>query len=532
MSSRLVRFGVALALGVAALPVAQSASANGLEIPENGTEVMGRAGAWTARADNPLAAALNPAGLAGQASGFVINANVTYQKMCFARAGNYPSGGVTTNTNFGSNFYDKPYPEVCKKNGVGDLNVVPQLGFNYAVNSKLSIGVLPLWTPSGTGKADFPLTVNFDGSPATEPGQNTAPAPQRFMLVSRGARIIMPTFGFGYEVAKGLRIGASFQWVITMFNSAVSSQGTQASAQDRDQGPASSTRSEVKWNQWFTPAAVLGAMFSPHEDVDIGAMFRYSADIVKRGGEVTVTAPVYGKATNAQSTPANTTVKLEEFRIPQPWEVRAGVRWHPRRKEIELPKEGRRDFLKHDKFDIELDVIYAHNSAFDKLTILFAPGQFIAFGNTLRASEVPRDASIPKAWKNTVEVRLGGEFAAIPDKLGIRAGTFFRTAGQDEQYLNLDFHPGQMFGFYLGATLRLSKVVDLAAGYGHIFVKDFTTNDGKVRALVGTAPDLPNNRYSTCPDEPTPAYRSCTVVNNGRLSSSYNIFSVGTTLHF
>lgn len=524
--SRLARLGLAFAITAVAAP----AAANGLEIPENGTEVMGRGGAWTARADHPLAAALNPAGLAGQGTAVVVNANITYQKMCFDRAGNYPSGGVTTNTNFGSEFYDKPYPQVCKKNGVGDLNVVPQIGFTVNINPKLTVAVLPLWTPSGTGKAEFPLTVNLDGSPG-EPGQNTAPGPQRFMLVSRGARIIMPTFGAGYEIAPGFRLGASFQWVITMFNSQVSSQGTQSSPQDLNQGPASSTKSEVKWNQFFTPAAVIGAMYSIG-DLDIGAMFRYSADIVKKGGEVTVTAPVFGKATNPQSTPANTTVQLKEFRIPQPWEARIGFRFHPARKGVELPKEGRRDFLKHDQFDIELDVGYAHNSQMDKLTVLFEPGQFVAFGNTVRASEVPTDASIPKMWKDTIEVRLGGEYAIIQDKLGIRAGGFFKTKGQDEQYLNLDFHPGQMFGLYLGGTFRLNKTVDIAAGYGHIFVKDFETNNGQIRALVGTAPDMPDNHYSTCPSEPTPAYRSCTVVNNGKLTSAYNMFSVGTTLHF
>ena len=530
--SRAIRLGLAFAITAVALP----AGANGLEIPENGTEVMGRGGAWTARADNPLAAALNPAGLAGQGTAVVVNANITYQKMCFERAGNYQAGGNLAGTNFTDAYYNKPYPKVCKKNGVGDLNVVPQIGFTVNVNPKLTIGVLPLWTPSGTGKADFPLTVNFDGSPADVPtnqteGATRAPAPQRFMIVSRGARIIMPTFGAGYEIAPGFRLGASFQWVITMFNSQVSSQGTQASPQDINAGPGSSTKSEVKWNQFFTPAGVVGAMYTIG-DLDIGAMFRYSADIVKKGGEVTVTAPVYGRSRSPADTPANTTVKLQEFRIPQPWEARLGFRFHPARKGIELPKEGRRDFLKHDQFDIELDVGYAHNSQMDKLTILFEPGQFVAFGSTVSASTVPTDASIPKMWKDTIEVRLGGEFAVVQDKLGIRAGGFFKTAGQDQDYLNLDFHPGQMFGLYLGGTFRISKTVDVAAGYGHIFVKDFETSNGQIRALVGTAPDQPNNHYSVCPSEPTPAFRSCSVVNNGRLSSAYNMFSVGTTLHF
>ncbi|MGZ3473335.1 MAG: OmpP1/FadL family transporter [Polyangiales bacterium] len=517
------------------------ANANGFEVGENGTEVMGRGGAWTARADTAIAAALNPAGLAGQKTNLLVNANLTWQSECFQRQGNYPDGGAFNTTNYPPDYYGKPYPEICKKNGFGDINVIPQLGMAYQVNSKLTIALLPLWTPSGTGKAVWPDDTLDERrlGPLRAADGTPLPSPGRFMLLHKEASIIMPTLGAGYEIVPGFRVGASFQWVITVFKSSVSSQGSQTSSQDLAQGPGGATRSDVSWTKLFTPAFVLGTMITPHSDFDIGGMFRYSADIVKNGGDVTITAPYYGKSSNPTNTPAETHAQVKEMRLPQPWDARLGFRWHPLRKGITAPTEGRRDFLAHDQFDVELDVTYSHNSSFDKLTVLFDPGQSVAFGSTVSASYIPPDASIEKHWKDTVGVRLGGEYVVIPDQLGIRLGGFFQTKGQDEQYLNLDFHPGQMLGLNIGATYRINKTVDVALGYGHIFVKAFdnTATGGQLRGLVGTLPDhspaSPDQKtYGICSQNGTPEYRTCDPVNTGRLTSSYNIVSLGTTIHF
>ena len=534
---------VSLSVGAIALLVTGRAAANGFEIPENGTEVMGRGGAWTARADNPLAVSLNPAGLAGQPTAIIVNSNLTWQHQCFQRAGNYPGdkepdglGGKYGASQFPTGAYEnQPYPQVCKLNALKNVGVVPQLAFNYAVNSKLSIAFAPLWTPSGTGKAVWPDgQVGTPGEVRTADG-SLAPAPQRFMLLTKNARIIMPTLGAGYEVMPGLRLGASFQAVMTFFESQVSSQGSQSDPQDAKQGATPAVRSTVHWNQFFTPAFVLGALASPTPEFDIGAMFRWSADIVKKDGDVTLFAPYYGDGKSKASTPVETQVKIQEMRLPQPWEIRVGARYHKLRAGVVPPAQGRRDFLKHDLFDVEVDFQYAHNSSFEKLTVLFAPDQCVALSELQKcASIVPSDASIQKNWNDTVAVRVGGEFVAVPDKLGVRLGGFFQTRGQDPKFLNLDFHPGRMFGFFLGATMRVATAVDVALGYGHIFVEDFdnTATGGSLRALAGTRPDdLVTGGYKgACPGEPVPAFRSCRIVNTGKLETSYNMFSLAATI--
>jgi long-chain fatty acid transport protein len=296
--------------------------------------------------------------------------------------------------------------------------------------------------------------------------------------------------------------------------------------------------SDVSWNQWFTPAAVAGLMITPHRDVDIGAMFRYSADIVKKDGDVKITAPYFGNGRNG-AVPAETDLKVKEMRLVQPLDLRIGFRYHPARKGVTLPAEGRRDFLSHDQFDIELDLTYSRGSSFDQLTVMLDP-QRVNFGTTVGASYIPANASINKKWTDTYGVRLGGEFNAIPEKLGIRAGAFFQTKGQDEQYLNLDFHPGQMFGLYIGATARVTKSLDLSVGYGHIFVKAFdnTAQGGKLRALIASEPDnaAGPDYYTECNQpgytQPSEPFRSCAIINTGRMTSSYNIVSLGGTYHF
>lgn len=558
LARSLVRGGMFVGLFACTMVGAERlALANGFEVPENGTEVMGRAGAWTARADNPLAAGLNPAGLAGQPTAIILNANITYQSMCFQKAGAYPNpsanGGTKWEADTGGplGYEGKAYPEVCKSNTLGDLNVVPQLGFNYAVNSKLGIAFLPLWTPSGTGKAKWPTEVDM-------PGGGSAPSPSRFLIVSKSASILTPTLAAGYEVAKGLRFGAGFQWVITLFKSTLMSQGTQTSVESITQGPKVNTSSDVKFNQWFTPAFVLGAMYSPVDDFDIGAMFRYSADIVYKGKpcdeknkaldskpncDVVITAPYYGNGRSGAK-PTYTGAQIKEFRLPQPLDLRLGFRFHPARKGVTLPSDGRRDFLKHEQFDIELDLTYSRGSAFDKITMLFDPGQNVYFSGG-NGGFVPENASVTKNWKDTYGVRLGGEYAILPDLLSARAGGFFQTAGQDERYLNLDFHPGQMFGFYVGGTLRATPKLDVSIGYGHIFVKPFdnTSTGGQLRALVATPVDNPNgpNYYNLCDtpeakaqgySQPNEPFRSCAITNTGKLTSAYNMFSVGATYKF
>jgi hypothetical protein len=97
-----------------------------------------------------------------------------------------------------------------------------------------------------------------------------------------------------------------------------------------------------------------------------------------------------------------------------------------------------------------------------------------------------------------------------------------------------------MLGLYVGATARVTRSLDLSIGYGHIFVKTFdnTQEGGKLRGLVATEPNnaAGPDYYNVCNQpgltQPSEPYRSCAIINTGRMTSGYNMVSLGGTYHF
>jgi hypothetical protein len=146
---RLVRLGLALAISAVAVP----AAANGLEIPENGTEVMGRGGAWVARADNPLVFA-SPTGLS---FGFVLPGASVVRQVALSDAG----GGA----------------------GSWDVSATLQQTANSA-----SVSVLPTTTVPGQ------LVVTAAAAPGAPQATHTG-----FIVLSRGS--ITRRIPFWFRVA-------------------------------------------------------------------------------------------------------------------------------------------------------------------------------------------------------------------------------------------------------------------------------------------------------------------------------------------
>lgn len=160
--------------------------------------------------------------------------------------------------------------------------------------------------------------------------------------------------------------------------------------------------------------------------------------------------------------------------------------------------------MSEDLFDVELDLTYANNSAMDNLELRFRSG--IPVQGT--PAFVPTNGDIPHMWKDVVGFRLGGEVVPIASRLALRAGAFYETKGQDDEYLNLDFNVASKLGVSGGATLRLGPV-DLALAYQHTFYGNIDNGGkGKVQALTG--------------DATTGNSRSRQIVNGGKLSTSLN----------
>src|SRR5215510_956613 len=79
-----------LAGGAVVFGSSAARAVNPLEYPDNGSASFSRGGAWLALANEPIATHYNPAALAIQGSGFSVEQQLNFQKICYDRHG--PNG--------------------------------------------------------------------------------------------------------------------------------------------------------------------------------------------------------------------------------------------------------------------------------------------------------------------------------------------------------------------------------------------------------------------------------------------------------
>jgi long-chain fatty acid transport protein len=508
---------------------------NAEEFPDNGSEQEGRGGAWVARASDPLAAFYNPAGLAGQPTRLTLQANLSSQNTCFARvkAQNDPiMDGVLPG---------QSYPKVCSD---GSLFPDPQLGLAWRVNDRVGLGLLVLG-PSAVGNVSWP---EFVGS---------SPSPSRYLLIKANVVYLLPTVGVGWEPLDGLRVGASFQAglapVIDFANAAIAVQGLTSPG-------LNDVRSELRAKTFFVPGFTLGAIWSPLERLDVAGWYKWSAPIDAKGD--VQTASGYFDTTHQQpviwgdthvpncNQPPGAPLRCGngdnvEVKVPQPMEAKLGFRFH-------LPREGSpsnphvRDPIAHDLFDVEADLTWANDSAFDAVQIRLpatptGDGALPATAGLPPSSTLPPNADVPHHFRDVFGVRLGGDYNVLPDQLALRAGAFFESQAANSVYQNLDFDAAQRIGFALGGTYRVhfgERSLDLMLAYGHVFFGDLTNDKANatgLSALAGSPCSMgtdPPGTTATCPATGTQKYRTDWPANLGTITSSINVVNVGASFAF
>jgi len=452
---------LALALTLAAAP---ARATNVSEFPDNGSEQMARGGAWIARASDPLAAMFNPAGLAGQPTRVTLQNNLIFEHTCFTRI---KGAGDTSNDPLGAS---GAFPRVC--NDVAPT-FNPQVGATFRLTDRVGLGLLVIG-PSSAGEKTFPDFVP-DGS-----GQLQA-APNRYLLAKQAGLILFPTVAVGVEIVDNLRIGAAFSWGIARLRLATA---TMALNTDNAQ-PSNDIRANVQVQDYFIPAASLGALWSASPELDLAATYRVS-DAIRAYGDVGTAANFYTRA-NAEGDDKNvrygdtifedcgtglptTACKSGDngrVKIAIPMEAKLGVRYHKLRADPDCAsgqrgEDGRckhvRDPLATDVFDVEANLTWANNSAMDPIQIRFpqdGTGRGILPVAGVAGGEIPPNADQPRGYKDVFGVRVGGDYNVVPDRLALRAGAFFETSALDAKYQSIDFAAAARFGLALGATYRI-----------------------------------------------------------------------------
>ncbi|HEY4120735.1 MAG TPA: outer membrane protein transport protein [Byssovorax sp.] len=515
----------ALGSVAASLVAAPALASSGVDSPENGVVQMGRGSAWVAKADDPLAAHYNPAGLANQATGVHLGASLMFASRCFTRVDPNgqpisPGQGLPAPGTAGG-----PTAATCA-NG---FTPNPQLAFAWRITPKLALGVAVV-APHAVGDNDFGETVSYVNSFGSKTAE---PAPNRYLLASSSGIIIEPTISVAYAPIPGLSFGAGFVWgVVTAddvtFAESVSARAGQPPTDDfSTRGDA---RADLSVKDLFVPGFVLGVLWSPTSNVDVGGAFKYLTP-VDAHGDLTLTTNYFAASGQPNSTPCATcTVNAPgagHLHFDLPAELRIGTRFHVPRANVEGPKWSRReghvaDSMSQDLFDVEVDLTWAHNSPVQTFELRFPSG---ANAIPVPPGTVPANGDIIRNWRDVIGARVGGDYVVLPNRLAVRGGGWFETKGQDDKDLQLDFDLAQKFGLALGATLRLGPV-DVSVAYQHTFIGTLdnctttagkTTCDGEVHALSGDV---------------SAGFRSRQPVNDGSLEESMNEVALGGTLRF
>ncbi|WP_437936468.1 OmpP1/FadL family transporter [Sorangium sp. So ce341] len=520
-----MRRGAAGAAGAAfaAMVAAGAARASsGLDSPDIGVLQLGRGGAWVARADDPLAAYFNPAGLAAQRSSAHGGVHFIHQAQCFTRLGpdGRPVPPSTTTAIPAPGSEGGPDPEVCAEGG---LFPNPQLAATFRVSDALAVGVAALG-PHGVGARSWPESL-----PYTHPsfGEMTQPSPQRYLLTSLDALMLMPTLSVGFTPAEGVSIGAGFIWGAAVIDFVNFAEATSAAGGD-DFNAHGDLRTRAEAEDLFVPGFVLGARWAATAHLDLGAWFKWQ-DAVRAKTDLTVESRYWTPAGVKNEDPCrgeapgcNVTEErgAGELRMPIPMEAKLGLRYHRPRAFALRPAQPTaaaprtRDPMIDDLFDVELDFTWANNSAVDAIEVRFREG--IPVRGTV-VGTVPPNADVPHRWRDVLGVRLGGDFVVLQNLLALRAGGFFEQKGQDDADLNLDFHLGYRVGIGAGVTARIGPV-DVSAAFQHTaFGALDNGGKGRIKAVSGAVPS---------------GYRSIQSVNGGRFESSLDEFGLSGTMRF
>jgi long-chain fatty acid transport protein len=460
---------------VALLFVAGTANAGGFEIPDNGTQALGRGAAFVAKADDPTAIYHNPAGLARQrGTQLLVNANVFVHSFEFKRAGVFPDDPNNSATPWGG----QPYPAVTNQGGPF---FEPFLAATTDFGSdRLTVGA-GVFGPPSVGNRTFPL------------GVKSAPAASRYDFVQSNSTILYPTASVAYRVTPWLDLGLSGHLVLGNFDQTSVSYADVGQCPNVEFQPCDSRSRLVAKGTGV--AATIGAMARPNENVQLGVSVRTPVSITAAG----TLDPQAPASLPVQIQPGAATLSMK-----LPLEARAGVRY--------IDVDGNFEL-----YDLELDAVYEGWAA--------AQGA----GPELKVPELGTfkdiDTIVVHAYKNTYGVRAGGAYniEGGDGLFSVRAGAYFDTSATDFAYTRLDFDTlTKIAGTFGLGYKRGAFQFDVAYAAVASLPRVVGTGQGNIRPINGSK----NGRSVDNNDQLLPA------VNEGAYRGFTNIISFGVTLTF
>jgi len=449
--------------------------AGGLEIPDNGTEALGRGGAFTAKADDATAMQYNVAGLARQrGTRVLLDGNLMLSTLDFTRAGNYPDAPSAA-TPWGG----QPFPTV---HNTGGVFFAPFVGISSDFGLDRWTFAVGVFGPSSVGNRTYPLSVGG------------VPSPARYDLVQALPLVILPTVAAAVRATRWLDIGLALHVAVAKLDlrSVSFTDISKGVCPNAEYQPCDSTNHLETTGA--TATAALGLMVHPVPFWAIGANVR-GPIYLNTSGTVNATAP---SAVPMQIAPGEAT-----FTTNLPWVVRLGTR---------LMK------LRADQFeiaDLEFDATWENWSA--------AQGD----GPKVNIPELSifQDIhpTIVHHYHDTYSLRLGASYnAQLPaGVLSFRVGGYYDSPATAPKDTRLDFDTLPKLAVTAGLGYSVHGFT-INAAYAYVYEFDRTVTDGDIAPVNGAA------HGDSVDDQGNPL----PAVNNGKYHGQTHIISIGVTLRF
>ncbi|HVH99883.1 MAG TPA: outer membrane protein transport protein [Enhygromyxa sp.] len=448
------------------------AAAGGFEVPDQGARAVGRGGAYAVNAGDLTALHYNPGKLAALGgTRLLYSHNLLFHRTSYQRSALSDAWGMDAGTEFElAEGRDRLFP-------LGAFGVV---GSDFGLKNWMF--ALGAYGPSAIGRHDY---ADY--------------GPQSFMLTKMDVVVIYYSLAVAWQLPKKFGVGVTLQYVdLPRMNYGLVVDSTPTPALDPVPDDASTqliTDLQLQDRVGFT--ALLGLWYRPHPRVELGAGGRLIP--VKMSAEG-------GVATDKSTLLSDDVTAKLDFQLPV--QLRGGIRYiHPLRKGPDAKgDEGER-------FDVELDVFWENWSQIDAYRIDFEGainGQPIA------------DQVIPKKWRDTLSVRLGGDVNLLDGHLTLRTGGYFETGASHPDFAHLDFPSFNRGGVGGGITGSIRGVA-LTVGYMHIFQQpqestELSAKGFQVRPLAG------------CPDRCDGL--SGVPANAGVFRSNMDILALSLDVHF
>jgi long-subunit fatty acid transport protein len=464
------------ATGAILMALTRVVYAGGFEFPDNGTEALGRGGAFTAKASDGTALEYNIAGLATQRGTRLMgDLNLVFSTYTLQRPGTYPGMPSAAQPWAG-----QPYPLVQNTGGVFAAPFVA-LSSDFGLDRwTFAVGV---FGPSSVGNRTYPLSIG--GSPS----------PARYDVVQALPLLVLPTVAAAVRVTRWLDIGLALHLLYGKFDL--------TSVSYLDLGASSCPNAEYQpcdsvnhlQTSGVTATGALGVMLHPVRWWSFGANVRGPA-YLSTSGTVNATPPASLQGQTIM--PANATLSTT-----LPWELRFGTRfvaWH----DAEL-----------EKFDLELDATWENWGAAQ------ANGPAIHIDQLSIFNDI--NPNITHHYHDTFSLRVGSGYnARLPvGVLGLRLGIFYDSSATDDKDTRLDFDTLAKLGFTVGAGYTI-RGITINVAYAYMYEFDRNVTDGDIAPINGA-------QHGASVDSQGNALPA---INDGRYHGQTSIFSLGMTIRF